>query len=64
MTWDMNTLRVVNAKVNLLAYETQIGDDWNPYTENGFDCNNYATRCSNKPIQHLRHQWFVLKRLE
>lgn len=44
MTWGVDTLRLVNAKVNLLTYETQIGDDWNPYTKNGFDCNNYATR--------------------
>ena len=44
MTYDLNTLRLVNSKVNLLEYKTQIGDDWNPFTENGFDCNNYATR--------------------
>lgn len=44
MTWDFNTLKLVNTKVNMLEYQTQIGDDWNPYTENGFDCNNYATR--------------------
>lgn len=44
MSYDLNTLRLVNTKVNLLEYKTQIGDDWNPFTENGFDCNNYATR--------------------
>lgn len=44
MTYDLNTLRLVNTKVNLLDYKTQIGDDWDPFTANGFDCNNYATR--------------------
>lgn len=44
MTYDLNTLKLVNTKVNLLEYKTQIGDDWNPFTDNGFDCNNYATR--------------------
>lgn len=44
MTWNLNTLKLVNSKVNLLDYKSQIGDDWNPYTDNGFDCNNYATR--------------------
>lgn len=44
MTYDLNTLKLVNTKVNLLEYKTQIGDDWNPFTPNGFDCNNYATR--------------------
>lgn len=44
MTWDFNTLKLVNTKVNMLPYQTQVGDDWNPFTENGFDCNNYATR--------------------
>ncbi len=44
MTYDLNTLKLVNTKVNLLDYKTQIGDDWNPFTANGFDCNNYATR--------------------
>lgn len=44
MTYDLNTLKLVNTKVNLLEYKTQIGDDWNPFTANGFDCNNYATR--------------------
>ena len=42
MTYDLNTLRLVNTKVNLLDYKTQIGDDWDPFTANGFDCNNYA----------------------
>lgn len=44
MMWNLDTLKVVNTKVNLLEYKTQIGDDWNPFTDNGFDCNNYATR--------------------
>jgi len=44
MTWDYNTLKLVNTKVNMIEYVSQIGDDWNPFTENGFDCNNYATR--------------------
>lgn len=44
MTWDFNTLKLVNTKVNMLDYKAQVGDDWDPYTENGFDCNNYATR--------------------
>ncbi len=44
MSYDLNTLKLVNTKVNLLKYKEQIGDDWNPFTENGFDCNNYATR--------------------
>lgn len=44
MTWDFNTLKLVNTKVNMLDYKTQVGDDWDPFTTNGFDCNNYATR--------------------
>lgn len=43
MTWDINTLKLVNTKVNMLPYVAQVGDDWNPKTSNGFDCNNYAT---------------------
>jgi predicted transglutaminase-like cysteine proteinase len=41
---SLNDLKLVNTKVNLIEYKEQIGDDWNPFTENGFDCNNYATR--------------------
>lgn len=34
----------INAEVNLLPFVPQVGDDWNPWTKNGFDCNNFATR--------------------
>lgn len=44
MTWDLNTLKLVNTKVNMLDYKAQVGDDWDPFTTNGFDCNSYATR--------------------
>lgn len=41
MTFD--DLRVVNAKVNLLPYVSEVGDDWQPITEAGDDCDSYAT---------------------
>lgn len=40
----LETLRAVNEEINKIPYQSQVGDDWNPYTDNGFDCSNYATR--------------------
>lgn len=48
MTFNFNTLKDVNAAVNVLPYSSQVGDDWNPYTDNGFDCNNYASLKAEK----------------
>lgn len=36
-------LNLVNAKVNLLPYVAEAGDDWTPVTETGGDCDSYAT---------------------
>jgi len=36
-------LNLVNAKVNLLPYVAEVGDDWTPITEAGGDCDSYAT---------------------
>jgi len=36
-------LQLVNAKVNLLPYVAEVGDDWTPITEAGGDCDSYAT---------------------
>ena len=36
-------LNLVNAKVNLLPYKSEVGDDWTPITDAGDDCDSYAT---------------------
>ena len=40
MTFD--DLITVNVKVNLLPYKAEVGDDWNPISEDGGDCDSYA----------------------
>lgn len=42
MTHTFNDLKIVNTKVNLLPYKSEIGDDWTPATTEG-DCDSYAT---------------------
>lgn len=36
-------LNLVNAKVNLLPYVAEVGDDWTPIADAGGDCDSYAT---------------------
>lgn len=43
MNPSFNDLNLVNAKVNLLPYADEVGDDWSPITEAGGDCDSYAT---------------------
>jgi len=40
---NFDDLRLVNAKVNLLPYKADVDDDWKPITEDGDDCDSYAT---------------------
>jgi predicted transglutaminase-like cysteine proteinase len=42
MTISYNDLKVVNTKVNLLPYQSEVGDDWTPAVDGG-DCDSYAT---------------------
>ena len=42
MTRSFHDLTFVNAKVNLLPYKEEIGDDWSPAETEG-DCDSYAT---------------------
>jgi predicted transglutaminase-like cysteine proteinase len=39
----LDDLRLVNAKVNLLPYVAEVGDDWTPIAAAGGDCDSYAT---------------------
>jgi len=44
MTISYNDLKVVNTKVNLLPYQSEVGDDWTPAVDGGSsDCDSYAT---------------------
>ena len=55
MWWDaMNfeDLQLVNAKVNLLPYKAEVGDDWNPITEEGDDCDSYAMEKLRRLLDH------------
>ncbi len=49
---SLNDLKLINTKINLREYKSQIGDDWNPFTDNGFDCNNYATLKYEELVLH------------
>jgi predicted transglutaminase-like cysteine proteinase len=40
---NFDELRLVNAKVNLLPYKSEVDEDWSPITEEGGDCDSYAT---------------------
>jgi predicted transglutaminase-like cysteine proteinase len=42
MSISYNDLKVVNTKVNLLPYQSEVGDDWTPAVDGG-DCDSYAT---------------------
>jgi predicted transglutaminase-like cysteine proteinase len=40
---NFDDLRLVNAKVNLLPYKSEVDEDWSPITDEGGDCDSYAT---------------------
>lgn len=42
MNHSLYDLKIVNTKVNLLPYKSEIGDDWTPAATEG-DCDSYAT---------------------
>ena len=42
MTHSYNDLKIVNTKVNLLPYKSELGDDWTPGVTEA-DCDSYAT---------------------
>lgn len=43
MTHSFVDLKIVNTKVNLLPYRTELADDWTPIDAAGGDCDSYAT---------------------
>ena len=51
MSLTFADLNLVNAKVNLLPYVTEVGDDWTPITETGGDCDSYATAKYERLVQ-------------
>lgn len=54
-------LNLVNAKVNLLPYVAEVGDDWTPITETGGDCDSYATAKYERLVQMgWPRQWLRL----
>lgn len=52
MTISFNDLRIVNTKINLLPYKSEPGDDWVPITEDGGDCDSYATAKYARLVQY------------
>jgi predicted transglutaminase-like cysteine proteinase len=52
MMHSLNDLRVVNTKVNLLPYKSEVGDDWTPITEAGDDCDSYAMAKLQRLVQY------------
>ena len=51
MTHSLNDLKVVNTKVNLLPYESEVGDDWTPGVTSA-DCDSFATAKMQRLIQY------------
>jgi predicted transglutaminase-like cysteine proteinase len=43
MSISFNDLKLVNSKINMLPYCSEVEDDWKPITEAGDDCDSYAT---------------------
>lgn len=52
MTHSVNDLRIVNTKVNLLPYKAELADDWTPITDEGGDCDSYATAKLQRLLQY------------
>lgn len=48
---NLSELNLVNAKVNLLPYKAEVGDDWTPITADGDDCDSYATEKYRRLVQ-------------
>lgn len=51
MTISFYDLKLVNTKINLLPYESEIEDDWKPITDAGDDCDSYATAKFERLVQ-------------
>ena len=51
MTHSLNDLKIINTKVNLLPYKSEVEEDWSPITEAG-DCDSYATAKMQRLIQY------------
>jgi len=52
MTYSLNDLKVVNTKVNLLPYVSEVGDDWSPITDAGGDCDSFAMAKLQRLVQY------------
>ncbi len=52
MSISYNDLKVVNTKVNLLPYKSEVEEDWSPIDESGNDCDGYATAKMQRLIQY------------
>lgn len=52
MTYSLHDLKVVNTKVNLLPYKSEVEEDWTPITEAGDDCDSYATAKLQRLVQY------------
>ena len=50
MTISLNDLRLVNTKINLLPYCSEVEDDWVPAVAAG-DCDSYATAKFERLVQ-------------
>jgi hypothetical protein len=50
MTISLNDLKLVNTKINLLPYATEIEDDWVPIVTEG-DCDSAATAKFERLVQ-------------
>jgi predicted transglutaminase-like cysteine proteinase len=51
MTHSLYDLKIVNTKINLLPYESEVGDDWTPAVTSG-DCDSYATAKMQRLVQY------------
>jgi predicted transglutaminase-like cysteine proteinase len=52
MTISFNDLRIVNTKINMLPYMSEPSDDWMPITDDGGDCDSYATAKYARLVQY------------
>lgn len=50
VTYSLNDLKIVNTKVNLLPYKSEVEEDWTPAVDGG-DCDSYATAKMQRLVQ-------------
>lgn len=48
---SLHDLTLVNSKVNLFPYKTEVADDWTPIDAEGGDCDSYATAKLQRLVQ-------------